>query len=184
MRFKNITVKYGEKTVLKDFSADLTNSRITALVGPSGAGKTTLLKVAAGLLTPNRGSFVFDGKISVMFQEPRLLPWLTAAENVNLVLGDSRSTLPQAVAYLEKVGITETEAYPDTLSGGMKQRVALARALAYPSDLLLLDEPFAALDADNRRALLAMVEKDGRKVLFVTHNEEDTAIAETVLKIS
>ena len=181
--FENVTVKYGKKTVLDGFFADLSDSRITAVTGPSGCGKTTLLSVAAGIIRPYSGKFVCDKKISVMFQEPRLFPWLTALENVNAVLEDNKTSLAYAKEVLMKVGITDFDKYPSELSGGMKQRVAFARALAYDSGLLLLDEPFSALDNESRRAMLELVAADKRKVIFVTHNDDDTYIADKVLEM-
>lgn len=128
--------------MLDGFSADLSESRIIAVKGPSGCGKTTLLSVAAGIVKPCKGRFVCDKKISVMFQEPRLFPWLTARENITAVLHDRDKNSGYAERLLESVGISDFDKYPGQLSGGMKQRVSFARALAYDGELLLLDEPF------------------------------------------
>lgn len=180
--FENITVKYGDKTVINDFNADLSDNRITALTGPSGSGKTTLLSVAAGILKPSGGRFVCDEKISVMFQEPRLFPWLTALENVSAVMSED-APRNRASQILKSVGISEFDKYPSELSGGMKQRVAFARALAYDSELLLLDEPFSALDTDNRKQMLELLAADGRRVIFVTHNSGDISVADRVIEL-
>lgn len=180
--FDGVTVKYGKKTVLDRFSADLSENKVTAIVGPSGCGKTTLLSVAAGLIKPNSGRFLCDTQVSVMFQEPRLFPWLTAVENVTAVLEKGESDVKAREA-LCSVGFDDFEKYPHELSGGMKQRVALARALAYKSGLLLLDEPFSALDTLSRRELLRVIVNDGRQIIFVTHNEDDTFVADRVITV-
>lgn len=183
LKFENVTVSYGKDSVIESFSADLSDSRITALTGPSGSGKTTLLSVAAGIIKPKSGAFLCDKKASVMFQEPRLFPWLTALENVSVVLNDDGTARERAENSLLSVGITDTDKYPSELSGGMKQRVAFARALAYNSGLLLLDEPFSALDGENRRELLRLLQNDGRQVIFVTHNDEEALIADRVIEL-
>lgn len=183
LKFENVTVSYGKDSVIESFSADLSDSRITALTGPSGSGKTTLLSVAAGIIKPKSGAFLCDKKASVMFQEPRLFPWLTALENVSVVLNDDDTARERAENALLSVGITDTGKYPSELSGGMKQRVAFARALAYNSGLLLLDEPFSALDSENRRELLRLLQNDGRQVIFVTHNDEEALIADRVIEL-
>ena len=156
IELKNITVKFDTTTVLKDFSLTATKGEHIALMGPSGSGKTTVLKLIANLIHPNTGEVkVSTDKISYMFQEPRLAPWLSAAENVNLVLGDNAESLPEAVKWLKKLGMEDAiDKYPHELSGGMQQRVALARALAFNGDLLLLDEPLSAIDEDLAEELL------------------------------
>ncbi|MBQ8605738.1 MAG: ABC transporter ATP-binding protein [Clostridia bacterium] len=183
LRLDNITVKFGESTVLENFSTDLSDSRIVAIVGPSGCGKTTLLNVISGLLKPNSGRVTTDESFVVMFQEPRLFPHLTALENVNVVLSDKKETYPLAKELLLRVGITDFDKYPDELSGGMKQRVALARTLAGKASTLILDEPFASLDSDSRSELLEIVKKDGRRVIFVTHDMDDIKIADKIIKL-
>ncbi len=183
LKLENITVRYGDNTVIDNFSIDLSNSNITAIVGESGSGKTTLLNAIAGNVKLNSGKVVCDKKISFMFQEPRLFPWLTALQNVNVVLNDDITTVDTAKTMLDYVGINDYDKYPDELSGGMKQRVALARALVYDADLLVLDEPFSSVDAQNRRALLQLLKSDGRQIVFVTHNSEDTIIADTVITL-
>ena len=183
LTFDNVTVGFGKNTVLDNFSFDLTKYNCIAICGPSGCGKTTILNVIAGFVKPKSGTIICDYTPVYMFQQPRLFPYLTALENVNVVLSDKKSTVEYAKGILEKVGITDFNKYPDELSGGMKQRVALARTLAGKGDLLLLDEPFSALDDESRFELLNIVKNDGRKVIFVTHNIEDTKIADFVLKL-
>ena len=150
-----------------------------ALMGPSGCGKTTLLRVLAGLQAPDAGTVrVEPGRMACVFQEPRLLPWRTAAENVNAVLSDRAQTMPQALAWLERLELGDAcDQYPAALSGGMQQRVAIARALAYDAPVLLLDEPFRGLDAALRArvtALIADAAKD-KTLVLATHDAADAA---------
>lgn len=178
---ENITVKFGKNKAVENFSFDFSDYDIVALCGPSGCGKTTILNVIAGLLKPSSGKVIGEYTPLYMFQQPRLFPHLNALENVNVVLEDNKSTVDQAKKMLEKVGFTDFDKYPDELSGGMKQRVALARTLAPKGDLLLLDEPFSALDTDSKAELLQIVKNDGRKVIFVTHDPEDAKIADYII---
>ncbi len=177
LELRDITHRYGEKEVLRHVSLCLAPGQRIALMGQSGAGKTTLLRIALGTLKPTGGQ-VRNGfsKTAAVFQEPRLLPWRMAAENVNLVLGDSQKTMEQAKHWLSLVELGEAaEKYPAELSGGMQQRVALARALAVQGDLLVLDEPFKAMDEALRQRMLALVGKTTAAVLLVTHSEEEAA---------
>ena len=170
--FDNVTVKYGEKTVLDGFSADLSESRITAVKGPSGCGKTSLLRVIAGLQSPDSGTVKLAARrLSFVFQEPRLLPWLTAEENVRLVLPDAHQG-EDAAAWLSRFGLGDAaDKLPAELSGGMQQLVSLARALVCTPDFLLLDEPFKALDAAAKQNAIAAV-SDGTDaaIILVTHD--------------
>ncbi len=181
--FDKITVKFGEKTVLDNFCADVSDNHITAVIGPSGSGKTTLMSVASGLIKPQGGKFICDKKISVMFQQPRLFPWLTALENVNIVASDNKTTIQLSKDMLLKVGINEFDKYPDQLSGGMKQRVAFARALVYDADLMLLDEPFSALDENIRDDMLKILTGINRQIIFVTHNRQELNIADKIIEL-
>lgn len=181
MRLDKITVRYGDKTVIDGFSADFGSGGMCAVTGPSGCGKTTLLYVAAGFIKPDAGTVTDAGRISFMFQQPRLLPWLTALGNVCAVL--DRRAKPRAEQMLKAVGITDFDKYPHELSGGMCQRVSLARALAYDSDILMLDEPFSAQDDSMRRQLLQLVKNDGRQVITVTHNGEDADYCDRVIQM-
>lgn len=149
IRCENLMKSYGDKDVLNKFSAEFPDKGVTCLTAPSGAGKTTLLHLLAGIIIPDGGRIegISGKRIAVAFQTPRLLPWLTAAQNVALVLGDRKRFIPEAIEWLAQVELEpEAGAYPDELSGGMKQRVSIARALAYGGDCVLLDEPFNGLD--------------------------------------
>ena len=176
INLQNVTASYGTHTVLKDFSLTISKGEHIAIMGESGSGKTTLLKLISKQLTPDSGEVcIAASRIAYMFQEPRLLPWLSVLDNVNLVLGDNKESLPEAVKWLKKVGLgNNLESLPYALSGGMRQRAALARALAYNGDLLLLDEPLASLDEDSADELLTLIKThaENKTVILVTHNSE------------
>jgi NitT/TauT family transport system ATP-binding protein len=174
-------------TVLDDVSFDVPATGITAVLGPNGSGKSTLLRLVAGLLTPDAGTIEIDGaavagadqRVGLVFQEPRLLPWRTTVDNVAFPLelagvgGAERRQ--RARSLLDLVGLTAFErAYPHQLSGGMRQRAAIARALARDPRILLLDEPFSALDALTRERfnaeLLDIWARTGTTILIVTHS--------------
>ncbi|MDR2049400.1 MAG: ABC transporter ATP-binding protein [Treponema sp.] len=164
------------KTVraLDGFSLDAEAGSFTAIVGKSGCGKTTLLKCIAGLERPDSGTVRFSGKAGIVFQDPRLLPWLTVEGNLALALRDRQSSVLEetlALVGLEGWG----GAYPRQLSGGMAQRASLARCLCRKPDLLLLDEPLSALDSFTRSRLRKELERicRGHTVLLVTHDVEE-----------
>jgi NitT/TauT family transport system ATP-binding protein len=167
---------------LEGASLEVKRGELVCVVGASGSGKSTLLNVLAGLERPTRGRAVVHGRVALMFQEAALLPWLTAAGNVELALelrGIKRSERKQtAHELLHRVHLDGFEGRrPHELSGGMKQRVALARVLAQDADVLLMDEPFAALDAITRDLLHEELERlwkqSGLTILFVTHNARE-----------
>ena len=185
IEINNVSVNYGNTKVLKDLSITVKKGEQIALMGPSGSGKTTVLKLIANQLRPTNGKIICRAnKIGYMFQEPRLVPWLTAAENVNLVLGDTPETLPQAIKWLKSLGLGDAvNKYPSELSGGMQQRTALARVLAYDAELLLLDEPFSALDEDMADYLLSLIKEfaKDKTIILVTHNSSHAKkFAETI----
>jgi len=170
-----ISHSYGDRKVLRNVRLHLRPGQRVALMGPSGCGKTTLLRIAMGLLVPTEGTVENSfRKATAVFQEPRLLPWATALENVNLVLGDRKATLETAKHWLEKVKLADAQdKYPRELSGGMQQRVSLARALASEGDLLILDEPFKAMDEALRDQIIALTGKTNAAILLVTHEESE-----------
>lgn len=171
-----LTLSYGRQQVLKDCSLRVEAGSRVALMGPSGCGKTSLINVIAGLLTPDSGKVSVNGKVSYVFQEPALFPWLTAVDNINVVLSDRPETLPRAEQLLEAVGLSDCrDKYPHQLSGGQKQRIAICRALAYGGDILLLDEPLKGLDADTRDQVSALLRQEwtGKTLLLVTHDPSE-----------
>ncbi|MBQ3701310.1 MAG: ABC transporter ATP-binding protein [Oscillospiraceae bacterium] len=177
LELKDITLRFEQKTVLDRCSLRLHPGQRIALMGPSGCGKTSLLRVALGLQMPDSGSVscTFQS-VAAVFQEPRLLPWRTAAENVNLVLSDRAETMPEALNWLDKLELSDAQAlYPAELSGGMQQRLSIARALASRPELLVMDEPFKAMDDKlNERVTRAVAASvGGAALLLVTHSEAE-----------
>ena len=175
LKLTGISHSYGDRPVLENRDLALHPGQRLALMGPSGCGKTTLLRIALELLKSTEGTVENTfRKTSVVFQEPRLLQWRTALENVNLVLGDGKSTLETARDFLEQVKLSDAaDKYPRELSGGMQQRVAVARALAAEGDLLILDEPFKAMDEALREQIIARVAETKAAILLVTHEESE-----------
>ena len=175
LKLKSVSHSYGSQQVLKDLDLTLNPGQRLAVMGPSGSGKTTMLRIVLGLLNADAGTVenTFRKTVAV-FQEPRLLPWRTAIQNVNLVLGDKKATLETAKAHLKQVGLEDAlDKYPQELSGGMQQRVSLARALAAGGDLLVLDEPFKAMDEALRERIIALVAQTDAAILLVTHEEAE-----------
>ena len=176
--FESIEKKYGEKTIVKDFTLLFESGTILCLMGPSGAGKTTLLNIFAGLTPITHGRIIgaADKKISYIFQEPRLLPFMTVYENIALVMKEPD---PKTVEDLiELMELTDsTSLYPDELSGGMQQRVSFARALAYKPDILLADEPGRGLDINLKKTLYEIMRIYAKQhdisVIMVTHEPSD-----------
>ena len=177
LELDRISVAFGGKAVLSDCSLSMEAGDRIALMGPSGCGKTTLLRVALSLQVPDAGIVrIKTRRLAAVFQEPRLLPWRTAAENVNAVLSDRAQTMPTALRWLEQMELSDaSKLYPGELSGGMQQRVSLARALAAEPELLILDEPFRGLDAELYRRVLHLTGEamQGAALLLATHSEEE-----------
>jgi sulfonate transport system ATP-binding protein len=183
---RGLTRRFGDRVVLDDLDLDIGRGEFVAMIGRSGSGKSTLLRALAGLDRDVTGSLGVAGPVAVAFQEPRLVPWQRVLANVALGL---RAPEPgrAAAAALDEVGLTErAAAWPLTLSGGEAQRASLARALVRSPSLLLLDEPFSALDALTRitmhRLVLTLWERHRPAVLLVTHDvDEALALADRVL---
>ena len=190
LRLEGINVSFGTRQgsveALKDVDLSIRPGEFVCIVGPSGCGKSTLLNLFAGLIRPDSGAVLKDGNPitapgpdrAVIFQDSALFPWLTAVQNVEFALKriqDPRERRQEALERLQTVHLRRfASSYPHELSGGMRQRVAIARALALNPDVLLMDEPFAALDAQTRDLLINEVQRiwlsTRQTVVFVTHN--------------
>ena len=187
---KGIYKNYGDVEALRDMSLDFPKGQLTSLLGPSGCGKTTLLKIIAGLLAPNQGEVYVNGQIvtepgpdrAFVFQDFALMPWASVLRNV--AFGLELRKVPKserediARKYIKDVGLDGFEnSFPHELSGGMRQRVGLARALSVDSPILLMDEPFSAVDEQTRRKfqedLLQLVKEESKTFIFVTHSIEE-----------
>ncbi len=202
LSFKNIEKQFSGLPVIENFSREIQDGELVALVGPSGCGKSTLLHIAAGLEKPSGGAILADGspilgpnpERTLMFQENALYPWLTLEQNVSLALEfqkiDKLQSRKSAREWLKKVNLQGFEDYfPHQVSGGMRQRAALARAFISNPKALLLDEPFGALDALTRMtlqdALRQLIRETGPTVLLVTHDvDEALFLADRILVFS
>ena len=199
----SINVVYQESLIaLQNVSLDIPAAKLTAILGPSGCGKTTLLKVIAGLIKPTSGSVKVQGKEiegpgpdrALVFQDFALLPWATVLQNVGFGLRargvPKKERDETSLHYIKEVGLLGFEdKYPHQLSGGMRQRTGLARALTINSDILLMDEPFSAVDEQMRRKLqedlLNLLKVENKTVIFVTHSiEEAVYLADQVIILS
>jgi NitT/TauT family transport system ATP-binding protein len=198
LRAENVTLSYGAEPVLAGASLSVEAGQFVSLVGPSGSGKSSLLRAFMGLQEISQGridtSSLERSDIGILFQDDALLPWRTAIENVSLGLRlngrDRRTALAEAEAWLERLGLSGLGGrYPRELSGGQRKRVALAQVLALKPRLLLMDEPFASLDAIVRarvtQDVVNLVESEGIGVLLVTHDlEEAIALSDVVYLLS
>jgi ABC-type nitrate/sulfonate/bicarbonate transport system ATPase subunit len=190
LEITSCTAGYGGRAVLDAVSLAVAPGRTGCIVGPSGCGKTTLLTVAAGLMEPDAGTVTLDGeeitagdrRIGLIIQQYGLFPWFTAEENVALGLrirgAGARSRRETARRELDRLGLRDCASrYPEQLSGGQQQRVAIARSLALSPRLLLMDEPFSALDAMSRESLqeilVSLLRERNLSVLLVTHSIEE-----------
>ena len=178
VRVHGLRRAFGGREVLAGIDLEIAQGEFVALLGRSGSGKSTLLRALAGLDPDYRGSVLVPGRRAVVFQEPRLQPWKRVVDNVSIGLPGARALARQALA---EVGLTGRERdWPVTLSGGEAQRVSLARALVREPDLLLLDEPFSALDALTRLRMHALLRelcaKHRPAVLLVTHDVDEAIV--------
>jgi NitT/TauT family transport system ATP-binding protein len=200
----SLSFGYGSKIIVDEVSLNVSEGEFVSLIGPSGCGKSTLLSMLDGMVAPDSGTILVNGKKPVpgdperamVFQNFALLPWKTVQANVELGLRYRRPDLSTsqrrdiALHYLSKVGLSAAkDLYPRNLSGGMQQRVGLARAFAVEPTLLLMDEPFGALDAQNaeilREELRQLVAEERRTIVFVTHNlDEAIQLSDRVLLMS
>jgi|PlaIllAssembly_1097288.scaffolds.fasta_scaffold157548_2 NitT/TauT family transport system ATP-binding protein len=186
LEIKTLCKKFDNLTLFSDFNISFQEGTITSILGPSGCGKTTLLNIIGDIIQPDSGhlSGFKEKTISYIFQDPRLLPWKTVEENIGFVL---RRDIPEE----ERKKITEqlirlmeledfAGFYPGKLSGGMRQRVSIARAFAYPSDIILMDEPLKGLDIKLKLNLIRifsrMWQADRRTVIFVTHDVDEALL--------
>jgi NitT/TauT family transport system ATP-binding protein len=198
LRIEDVTLRFLPKggkpvTALDRISLDVAEEEFSVIVGPSGCGKSSLLRLVAGLIEPSAGMISLDGKVvtrpgrdrGMVFQSYTLFPWLTVQDNVEfgLKLGGMALAERKRIAkrYIEQVGLNGFEkSYPKQLSGGMMQRVALARALANDPEILLMDEPFGALDSQTRslmqELLLNIWEQSHKTVLFITHDIDEAIL--------
>jgi NitT/TauT family transport system ATP-binding protein len=193
LSLEGISLAYGSVEVLRDLSLGIGAGEFVAVVGPSGCGKTTLLNLFSGFVKPSAGRVRCDGRMRMVYQHDGLFPWRTVAENIRMGLRHLSAEAERARQLKEMLELIGLESfgdhYPHQLSGGMRQRVELARALAGDTDILLLDEPFSALDYLTRlrlrRELARMLRERPRTVVLVTHDTEEAAqLADRVVVLS
>jgi NitT/TauT family transport system ATP-binding protein len=190
--FQNVSLEYPGVKVVDDVSYEIRQGEFVAVIGPSGCGKTTMMNMVAGFVQPTAGSVTLDGKPiagpgpdrGVIFQEYGVFPWLTVRENIAFGLSlscnekTSREKAEITDRYMRLMGLADfADAWPKTLSGGMRQRLAIARAYAVKPRFLLMDEPFGALDAQTRSSmqdlLLEVLAAEGKTVMLITHSVEE-----------
>ncbi len=193
LTMNHVSHGYAQIPVLQDLNLDVRPGEVVVLVGPSGCGKTTILNLLSGFVNPVSGSVTREGIIRTVYQSDGLFPWLTVSENISMGLRTIEDETHRDGEMKELIELIHLEGfehhYPHQLSGGMRQRVELARVLAGNSDILLMDEPFSALDYQTRlrmrRELLRLLEQRPRTVVFVTHDIEEAAqLADRVLVLS
>ncbi len=182
IKLNNVCKSYNNELLYNNFNLDFEENKISCILGPSGIGKTTLVNMITGLATPNSGEIMLpkNSKFSYVFQEPRLLEWYSVYDNIGFVLREYYNIAERKAIInktLDLVGLSNFSNYKiSELSGGMAQRVSLARAFAYPSNILILDEPFKGLDYKLEEDLLikfkSIWQNDKRTVLFITHDIE------------
>ncbi len=198
LRFDNVSMHYhskqGETVALENASFTVKEKEFVAIIGPSGCGKTTLLSLAAGLLTPTKGKVLSEGSFGYMLQKDELFPWRTIEKNIFLPLEIKKSNTEEhrarALALAEKYGLKQfLKNYPSSLSGGMRQRAALIRTLSVNPDVLLLDEPFSALDYQTRLSVCddvyRIIKEEEKTALLITHDiSEAISVADRIFVLS
>lgn len=203
---KNLTFKYSDIEIFKNFNLSISEGEFVCLLGQSGSGKSTLLRIIAGLEEPYEGEILINGEdtqfqkedISMVFQDYTLFPWFTIGKNIFLSLKEkypekSKKEIEEIILYyLDKVGLSKDvfQKYPFELSGGMKQRCAICQAFALGTEIMLLDEPFGALDAVNRFRLQNLItelwvedKNNKRTIVFVTHDVDEALLLSTNLYV-
>lgn len=179
IELKNVSFSYGELQVLKNFNLTVSDGECVQLYGVSGSGKTTVARIILGLETASGGQIVVPQKLSVVFQEDRLLENLDVLKNIRLVLDKDKYDLADKLLKEFRLYNVRKKRV-STLSGGMKRRVALARAIAYGGDALILDEPFNGLDTDNKQIAADIIKREfidkNKPVLLITHVKEDAEL--------
>ena len=190
--FKDVSVSFDQLKVVESVSFDVADREFVSIIGPSGCGKTTMMNIVAGFVQPTTGTVLLDGKPiegpgperGVIFQEYGVFPWLTVKENIGFGLTlnanrvDAKEREDICQRYMQLMGLSDfANAYPKTLSGGMRQRLAIARAYAVKPQFLLMDEPFGALDAQSRSAmqdlLLTALSAERKTVMLITHSVDE-----------
>jgi ABC-type nitrate/sulfonate/bicarbonate transport system ATPase subunit len=193
LTLNHVSHGFAQIPVLQDLNLHVRPGEVVVLVGPSGCGKTTILNLLSGYIKPLSGSVTREGIIRTVYQLDGLFPWLTVSENISMGLRSMEDETHRNGEMKELIELIHLEGfehhYPHQLSGGMRQRVELARVLAGDSDILLMDEPFSALDYQTRlrmrRELNRLLEQRPRTVVFVTHDIEEAAqLADRVLVLS
>jgi len=192
VRFDGVSLSFGKLPVVEDASYEIREGEFVAVIGPSGCGKTTMMNMLAGFVVPTSGAVLLDGKPvagpgperGVIFQEYGVFPWLSVKDNIAFGLRLHANRKPQneiratCERYMRLMGLADfADAYPKTLSGGMRQRLAIARAYAVQPEFLLMDEPFGALDAQTRshmqNLLLEVLASERKTVMLITHSVEE-----------
>ncbi|WP_177191922.1 ABC transporter ATP-binding protein [Parafilimonas terrae] len=193
LTLQDVSLSFGTMPVLQNLSLSVNSGEFAVIVGPSGCGKTTILNLLSGHIQPGSGAIHREGVIRTVYQKDGLFPWLTVSQNISMGLrsvSDAQQREEELQSLFELIHLEDFKNhYPHELSGGMRQRVELARALAGNSDILLMDEPFSALDYQTRLRmryeLVRLLEKRPRTVIFVTHDIEEAAqLADRVLVLS
>ena len=196
LQFQNVKLIYhtkrGETTAAENLTFSVAEGEFVAIIGPSGCGKSTLLSLAAGLLKPSGGTVISEGSFGYMLQKDELFPWRTIEKNIFLPLEITKLKEPEhrerARALAEKYGLKDfLQSYPAQLSGGMRQRAALIRTLSTDPNILLLDEPFSALDYQTRlnvcEDVSEIIRSEGKTAILITHDiSEAISLADRILR--
>ena len=189
IKLNNITKTYNNEIVFKNFSIEFIPNEIHIILGPSGSGKTTLLNIISRLETVDSGNISNNNLVSYVFQEDRLLPWLNVYKNIEFVLKSKINKKEREKIIKKNLKMVKLEKhyfkYPNELSGGMQRRVALARAFSYPSNLILMDEPFKGLDLKLKKDIISdflnLFNSSNKTVILVTHDIEEAKLLNGII---